>query len=141
MRELFPNLILQPYVDMSGPLQEQVIDGRLDLAILPEPELPASVERVTLGSARFAWFCRPGAFDSKRTVPLRELGTVPVIEQIPVSIITILSSRSFESAGVDPERGGWGWREPAAGRSFQTANPESADTNRGYRPAGTAGSL
>jgi DNA-binding transcriptional LysR family regulator len=57
-----------------------------------------------LGSARFAWFCRPGAFDSKRTVPLHKLGTVPVIEQIPASIITILSSRNFESAGVDPER-------------------------------------
>jgi DNA-binding transcriptional LysR family regulator len=104
MRELFPNLILQPHVDMSGPLQEQVFDGRLDLAILPEPELPASVTRVTLGTARFAWFCRPGEFDSKRTVPLRELGTFPVIEQTPISIITILSSRGFESAGVNPER-------------------------------------
>lgn len=104
MREMFPNLILQPQVDMSGPLREQVIDGRLDLAILPEPELPASVTRVALGSARFAWFCRPGEFDNKRTIPLRELGTVPVIEQAPVSIITILSSRGFESAGVNPER-------------------------------------
>ncbi|SOE93020.1 DNA-binding transcriptional regulator, LysR family [Burkholderia sp. D7] len=104
MREMFPNLILQPHVDMSGPLQEQVIDGRLDLAILPEPELPASVTRVTLGSARFAWFCRPGEFDRKRTVPLHELGTVPVIEQTPISIITILSSRGFESVGVNPER-------------------------------------
>jgi DNA-binding transcriptional LysR family regulator len=104
MREMFPNLILQPQVDMSGPLREQVIDGRLDLAVLPEPELPASVTRVALGSARFAWFCRPGEFDNKRTVPLRELGTVPVIEQAPVSIISILSSRGFESAGVNPER-------------------------------------
>jgi DNA-binding transcriptional LysR family regulator len=104
MREMFPNLILQPQVDMSGPLREQVIDGRLDLAILPEPELPASVTRVALGSARFAWFCRPGEFDNKRTVPLLELGTVPVIEQAPVSIISILSSRGFESAGVNPER-------------------------------------
>jgi DNA-binding transcriptional LysR family regulator len=52
----------------------------------------------------FAWFCRPGECDSKRTVPLRELGTVPVIELTPVSIITILSSRGFESAGVNPER-------------------------------------
>ncbi|MGJ7499380.1 LysR family transcriptional regulator [Variovorax sp. ZT5P49] len=104
MRASFPNVILQPHVDMSGPLQEQVIDGRLDLAILPEPELPASVARMTLGSARFAWFCRPGEFDSKRTVPLRELSTVPVIDQAPVSIITIMSSRSFESAGVNPER-------------------------------------
>jgi DNA-binding transcriptional LysR family regulator len=104
MRGSFPNVILQPQVDMSGPLQEQVIDGRLDLAILPESELPASVARVTLGSARFAWFCRPGEFDSKRTVPLRELGGVPVIDQAPVSVITIMSSRSFESAGVNPER-------------------------------------
>ena len=104
MRGLFPNLNLQPHVDMSGPLQEQVFDGRLDLAILPEPELPASVARVTLGSASFAWFCRPGEFDHKSTVPLRELATLPVIEQTPISIIMILSSRGFESAGVDPER-------------------------------------
>jgi DNA-binding transcriptional LysR family regulator len=104
MRDSFSNIVLQPHVDMSGPLQEQVIDGRLDLAILPEPELSASVARVTLGSARFAWLCRPGEFDGKRTVPLRELGTVPVIEQAPKSVSTILSSRGFESAGVDPQR-------------------------------------
>ncbi|SMG48737.1 LysR family transcriptional regulator [Paraburkholderia susongensis] len=104
MHELFPHLTLQPYVDMSGPLREQVIDGRLDLAILPEPELPAFVTRVALGSASFAWFCRPGQFDGQRTVSLRELGTVPVIEQVPVSIVTILGSRVLESAGVDPER-------------------------------------
>jgi DNA-binding transcriptional LysR family regulator len=104
MHDLYPNLILRPYVDISGPLQEQVIDGRLDLAILPEPELPAFVARIALGSASFAWFCRPGQFDSRRTVSLRELGTVPVIEEISLSIVTILSSRAFESAGVDPER-------------------------------------
>jgi DNA-binding transcriptional LysR family regulator len=104
MHDLYPNLILRPYVDISGPLQEQVIDGRLDLAILPEPELPAFVARIALGSASFAWFCRPGQFDSRRTVSLRELGTVPVIEEISLSVVTILSSRAFESAGVDPER-------------------------------------
>lgn len=104
MHEVFPNVILQPHVDMSGPLQEQVIDGRLDLAILPALELPASVAHVALGSARFAWFCRPGEFDGRGTVPLRELGTVPVIEQAPISVITVLSSRAFESAGIDPER-------------------------------------
>ncbi|WP_166656211.1 hypothetical protein [Paraburkholderia sp. BL10I2N1] len=38
---------------MSAPLQEQVLDGRLNLAILPEPELPASVARVPLGRASF----------------------------------------------------------------------------------------
>ncbi|MEH2492792.1 LysR family transcriptional regulator [Bradyrhizobium sp. AZCC 2230] len=104
MRDFFSNVILQPHVDTSGPMLEQVIDGRLDLAILPEPELPASAARVSLGSARFAWFCRPGTFDNKRTIPLREFGTVPVIEQAPKSISTILSSRGLESAGVDPER-------------------------------------
>jgi DNA-binding transcriptional LysR family regulator len=104
MREIFPNVILQPHVDMSGPLQEQVIDGRLDLAILPALELPASVAHVALASARFAWFCRPGEFDGRATVPLRELGAVPVIERAPVSVITVLSSRAFENAGIDPER-------------------------------------
>jgi DNA-binding transcriptional LysR family regulator len=104
MRDVFPNVILQPQVDMSGPLQDQVIDGRLDLAILPEPELPASVTRVKLGHASFAWFCRPGMFDGQRTVRLRELAKVPVIEQAPRSIVTILSSRGFEKAGIDPER-------------------------------------
>jgi DNA-binding transcriptional LysR family regulator len=104
LRAVYPNVVLQPQVDMSGPLQDQLIDGRLDLAILPEPELPASVARVKLGHTAFAWFCPPGAFDSRRTVPLRELTTFPVIEQIPRSIVTTLSSRSFEKAGIEPER-------------------------------------
>lgn len=104
LREIYPNVVLQPQVDMSGPLQDQLIDGRLDLAILPEPELPTTLVRVKLGHARFAWFCAPGTFDSRRTVPLRDLATFPVIEQTPRSIVTILSSQSFEKAGTNPER-------------------------------------
>jgi DNA-binding transcriptional LysR family regulator len=104
LHEVYPNILLQPQVDMSGALQDQLIDGRLDFAILPEPELPESIVRVKLGYARFAWFCAPGRFDTRRTVPLRDLAAFPVIEQAPRSIVTILGSKSFEKAGIDPER-------------------------------------
>lgn len=104
MREHYPHVMFQPDIDLSVSLRDKVLDGRLDLAILPEPELPPSMARVELGRAQFAWFCPPGTFGEGQTIRLQELATMPVIEQTTRSIITVLSSRMFEAVGMNPAR-------------------------------------
>ena len=104
MSEYYPDVTIQPEIDLSGQLKEKVLDGRLDLAFLPEPELPPSVARLSLGRAQFAWFCPPRSFNEAEIIPLHELAKYRVIEQSAKSIITVISSRMFDAIGVDPVR-------------------------------------
>jgi DNA-binding transcriptional LysR family regulator len=104
MSEYYPDVTIQPEIDLSGPLKEKVIDGRLDLAFLPEPELPSSMARLSLGRAQFAWFCPPRSFNDAETISLHELAKYRVIEQSAKSIITVVSSRMFDAIGIDPVR-------------------------------------
>ena len=104
MRQYYPNVTLQPEIDLSGALRDKVLNGRLDLAVLPEPEGDAALARVELGRAKFAWFCPPGMFEGTAVVPLEKLADAPIIEQTTKSIITVLSTRMFEAVGADPTR-------------------------------------
>src|SRR4051794_23732588 len=96
MREYYPDVTIQPDIDLSVTLRDKVIDGRLDLAILPEPEMSPSMAKVELGRAQFAWFCPPGTFDGDKVIPLHKLAAFRVIEQSEKSIITVVSSRMFD---------------------------------------------
>jgi len=104
MKKIFPTVTIQPQLDLSSVLRQRVEEGRLDFAILPNPPSAQGLERVELGSVQFGWFAAPGTFDPARTHTLRELASVPVIEQSAQSIITELCAQLWESEGVQPER-------------------------------------
>jgi DNA-binding transcriptional LysR family regulator len=104
MRKAYPELTFQPDIDLSLSLRDKVLEGRLDLAILPEPDLPPTMAGVELGRAPFAWFCPPGRFAAGRTVPLHELCTSTVIQQSAKSVITVVTASLFEAIGADPVR-------------------------------------
>lgn len=104
VRDVYPQLTLQPHIDHSAVLRDKIRDGELDVAILPEAFATRSAAKVSLELVEFAWFCPPGAFDRGEILPLRQLATMPVIEQDRTSIITELCSRLFEQVGVEPTR-------------------------------------
>jgi DNA-binding transcriptional LysR family regulator len=104
MKAIHPTITVQPEIDMSSTLREKVLEGRLDFALIPDPEVCEGLTRVFLGNAQFGWFAAPGAFRQGMTHPLHGLAAKPVIEQSENSIITTLCARLWESAGVNPER-------------------------------------
>ncbi|SCU75334.1 conserved hypothetical protein [Cupriavidus necator] len=104
VRTVYPQLTLQPHIDHSAVLRDKIIDGQLDVAILPEAFVTRSAARVNLELVEFAWFSPPGTFNRGEVVPLQQLATLPVIEQDRTSIITALCARLFEQVGVEPTR-------------------------------------
>jgi DNA-binding transcriptional LysR family regulator len=104
MKVMHPMITVQPEIDMSSTLRRRVIEGRLDFAMLPDPESAEDLARVFLGNAQFGWFAAPGTFRAEITHQLHELAAQPVIEQSENSIITALCARLWEGAGVNPER-------------------------------------
>ncbi len=104
VRSVYPQLTLQPHIDHSAVLRDKILDGQLDIAILPEAFAIRSAARANLELVQFAWFCPPGAFNRGEVIPLQRLATLPVIEQDRESIITELCSRLFKQVGAEPTR-------------------------------------
>jgi DNA-binding transcriptional LysR family regulator len=104
MKALHPTIMVEPELDMSSALSRRLEEGRLDLAIVPDPAVGEDISRVFLGNAQFGWFAPPGSFRTGEKYALHELATRPVIEQSANSIITRLCARLWESAGVNPQR-------------------------------------
>ncbi|RKE34712.1 DNA-binding transcriptional LysR family regulator [Paraburkholderia sp. BL23I1N1] len=105
MKEIYPNVLVQPeLVHLSVELRAKVLEGSLDMAFIPDAEMPKALTRVELNSVPFAWFCAPGIFPADTPVTLQKLSESAVIEQDERSIITQLCRRLFSEAGVEPRR-------------------------------------
>lgn len=104
MKDVYPTVTVQPEIDQSETLRRKVEDGRLDFAIIPEAKEQDGLEKVLVGKVEFDWYAAPGMFDEDIAYSLPQLADKPVVEQSEHSIITILCSQLWESAGVRPER-------------------------------------
>lgn len=104
MKGVYPTVTVQPEIDLSSLLLHKVHEGRLDFAILPEMPNADGLARVPLGNVQFAWFAGPGIFPAGEIQTMSSLASQPVVEQSEHSIITMLCSKIWESAGVRPER-------------------------------------
>lgn len=103
-REVYPQLTLQPHIDDSAVLRDNILDGQLDIAILPEAFATRAAAKVNLELVEFAWLSPPGAFNRDEVIPLQKLATMPVLEQDRTSIISTLYARLFDQVGVEPTR-------------------------------------
>lgn len=104
MKSTYPNVTIQPEIDLSSLLLRKVKEGHLDFAILPDIPDSDNLARVPVGTVPFGWFAAPGKFSDQEVHSLPELASHPVIEQSEHSIINRLCARLWESAGVRPER-------------------------------------
>ena len=104
MKGVYPTVTVQPEIDLSSLLLHKVLEGRLDLAILPDMPLTEGLARVPIGNVQFGWFSGPGTFPPGEAQTMSSLASRPVVEQSEHSIITMLCSKIWESVGVRPER-------------------------------------
>jgi DNA-binding transcriptional LysR family regulator len=104
VRKLYPEVTIQPEIDLSSLLLKKLEAGKLDLAFLPDPPPADGLVCIELGAVPFGWFAAPATFEEGLTYSLKELAAYPVIEQGANSIITELCARLWETAGVQPHR-------------------------------------
>jgi len=66
----YPRVTIEPVVDLGSNLKDQLIKGRLDIAVVPDAYLHEGLIRLLLHSAPNSWYCSPGLSppDGKLTV-------------------------------------------------------------------------
>ena len=104
LREQHPQLALHPDVDLSANLQRKLLEGDIDVAVIPQDYVTSAMRAVQLQSIDFAWLAPPGATPPGRALNLRELLNWPVIVQGPQSGITHRCDRLFAERGLEYQR-------------------------------------
>lgn len=102
LREQFPNVILEPEVDMSRNLYERLLDNSLDLVVIPETFSTPEVTSQVLAHVRNDWMARPGLVSATGSdaLPLLDLAAYPILSQGSRSGSGLYFSKWLRNQGV-----------------------------------------
>ncbi len=81
LRQAYPELMIEPEVDMSRRLYERLIEGRLDLIIVPEVVVDKDIHVVRLAKVHNAWMASPELIGLHDHLPLSAIMNYPIITQ------------------------------------------------------------
>lgn len=85
LRERYPNVTLEPEVDMSRDLYEGLLDGSIDLIIIPETFSAPEVTSLPLADVKNEWMARPGLVEGAgqggQVLRLADLARYPILSQ------------------------------------------------------------
>ena len=96
-----PDIELHPDVDLSARLQRKLLDGDLDLVVIPQDYVTAAMAAIPLQSIEFTWLAPPGLFPVGTTLSLKQLALWPIIVQGPDSGITHRCEQLFAEQGLE----------------------------------------
>lgn len=96
-----PDIELHPDVDLSARLQRKLLDGDLDLIVIPQDYVSAAMAAIPLQSIEFTWLAPPKLFAPGTTLSLKQLALWPIIVQGPDSGITQRCEQLFAEQGIE----------------------------------------
>jgi DNA-binding transcriptional LysR family regulator len=109
--QAFPNLTLEPYVDIGTVLEKGVSDGELDFAVIAGRSSRSTLVSHTVGKARFRWVASSAVAQSNVFTPAL-LDALPLITLHVGAGTTRILDEWLEMQGVVAERritcNGWG---------------------------------
>ncbi|MDT8333265.1 LysR family transcriptional regulator [Roseomonas gilardii] len=101
LRASYPNIALEPEVEMSADLVESLRKGSLDFIIVPDTFWTPGLRRVPLINVQNAWMCSPELFHDRRMLPLRELARFNILTQGRRSGSGLVFGKWLEENGVE----------------------------------------
>lgn len=101
VKAVHPDVSLHPDVDLSASLQKKLLDGDLDLVVIPEDYVTPAMTAIALQSIEFAWLAPARQFTENTTISLKELASWPIIVQGAHSGITQRCEQLFAQAGIE----------------------------------------
>ena len=103
IQKQFPNVTLEPDVDMSEGLKDSLLADELDLIIVPDAFVDSRLSSTVLGGVENAWMCKPGLLNSaKKTYRVSELASLKLLAQGGKSGTGLVYERWFRKMGFSP---------------------------------------
>ncbi|NPC58351.1 LysR family transcriptional regulator [Caenimonas soli] len=102
IQRYYPKVIIEPDVDTSVQLRDKMLADEVDLIVLPDSFPDTRFSSKVLGSVEYAWMCKPGMLDPRKTFRLHELATHRLLVQGEKSGTGLLYARWFKALGFQP---------------------------------------
>jgi DNA-binding transcriptional LysR family regulator len=88
IRKAYPNVILEPYVDLSHRLHEKLLEGTVDFAVMPLNPLQPGLSSELLAQVDFSLMASPSLVERDAMATSALLAELPVLTQISGSGLT-----------------------------------------------------
>lgn len=103
LRAAWPAAVVEPEIETGRTLQARLVEGAIDLAVIPQAMPEADTVAVRLGRVAHVWMARPGLTPRGR-MTLRELADHPILAQAGRSGAGVFFGRWLEAQGVTFQR-------------------------------------
>jgi DNA-binding transcriptional LysR family regulator len=100
IRQVYPGATIEPELDTSRSLFERLVDGEIDLIIIPDVMTDPDLAKVHLADVANAWMARPGLVKTRRRLPLRDLADYPILSQSNRSGSGLFYNRWMKANGL-----------------------------------------
>lgn len=101
IQQNYPNVTLEPDVDLSVNLHDKLAADRIDLIVVPDAFDDPRFVKTPLSQVENAWMCKPGLVkNARRKLSLTELSQHAVLSQGSLSGSGIIFDRWLTSQGV-----------------------------------------
>jgi DNA-binding transcriptional LysR family regulator len=102
VQRYYPKVVIEPDVDTSAQLRDKLLAEEADLIVLPDSFTDTRFNAKLLGTVNYAWMCKPGLMDVRKTYRLQELAAHRLLVQGEKSGTGLLYARWFKSLGFHP---------------------------------------
>ncbi|QHJ00430.1 LysR family transcriptional regulator [Xylophilus rhododendri] len=102
IRDLYPKVVIEPTVDSSPHLRDQLLAGELDLVVVPDAFGDSRMTSTRIGQVAHAWLCRPGLIATDRAWRLHELAQYRMLVQGPQSGTGRVYDAWLKEQGAEP---------------------------------------
>lgn len=81
LRRDFPEVHIEPEVDLSRNLYERLLENDIDIIVIPENFTFPDITGVKIGDVRNVWMARPGLVETDEILSLSDLSLHPILTQ------------------------------------------------------------
>lgn len=103
IKQLYPDIILEPKIDLTVNLRQQMVTHRLDMVICPAPKTDNSFPIVPLDFLESEWMCNPALVGSKGVVPIERLMELPLLTYAEGSLLHLNLLQALAAVDIKPQ--------------------------------------
>ncbi|HEY4067964.1 MAG TPA: LysR family transcriptional regulator, partial [Burkholderiaceae bacterium] len=100
MRAAYPEMALEPEIDLSPNLCEKLARDELDLVVVPPVFARNDFVAQPLRELQLAWVCAPDLLPDKRSFSLADIATQPILMQTERSGVDVAYDQWFRDQGL-----------------------------------------